>query len=265
MPLNFNGQTAVIVGATTDLGAALAAFLRERGATVHADDASTALTDTGHRALIERAAAESGRIDILATAREADTSGDFARTSDVEFADQLRTHLQSVFWALRAAIPKMRAAGYGRILTCISSLGAFGAGGDVGVAAAHAGVIALMKSAAAANRDLNLRVNALASIASTHATAAFFDDHPQLDRSVFALNKILPAASYLCHADCSQSGQVFSAGGDRFAKLFTGATLGAFLPGLSDDAFAAALEEIGDRQTHLVPASMADELILVPV
>ncbi|MDB5430858.1 MAG: hypothetical protein JWP35_1974 [Caulobacter sp.] len=265
MPLDFTGRTAVVFGAEGDLGRAVARHLEAGGAAVYADGPQTPLSEPATRDLVERAMAERGAIDILVHARESAPAGGLAATSDAAFGEALRRHAHSALWALQAALPHMREANYGRILALVSGIGVYGAEQDVAHAAAHAGVAALTRSVAQGNLDRRIRANVLAPVALTTATAAFFDEQAQLDRALFGIGDVLAAVGHLCHADCAANGETFSAGGGRFAQLFTGATLGIFDPTLTDGGFGAALEKIRDARAHIAPRGVADELVTVAV
>lgn len=74
----------------------------------------------------------------------------------------LRTNLESVFLCSKAAIPLMKAAGFGRIVSMTSFVGQMGYSGQTNYTAAKGGIISFTKSLAKELAGDNITVNAVA-------------------------------------------------------------------------------------------------------
>ncbi|MFQ5948349.1 MAG: SDR family NAD(P)-dependent oxidoreductase [Acidimicrobiia bacterium] len=104
---------------------------------------------------------------------------DVEETDDVRFERMLDLNLRSAFYAVRAAIPHLRAAGWGRIVL-VGSRAAFEAPtGQAAYNVAKAGVIALARSVAHEVEDANITANAI--LPSVIDTPAFREAIPYGD------------------------------------------------------------------------------------
>jgi NAD(P)-dependent dehydrogenase (short-subunit alcohol dehydrogenase family) len=159
----------------------------------------------------------------------------------------------------------MRAKGYGRVLSIAPAAGAFGSAADPAGAALAGALHALMKSLAAGHLGGDLRVNTLSPLVGSAMTAAFLDAIPTLDRSCFDTEAPLALAIHLCHEACAVTGESFSAGAGRFARIFPATAPGFFQPGLADEQVGANLAAIMDPEGYIVPRDAQDELVLVAV
>ncbi|HVX19796.1 MAG TPA: SDR family oxidoreductase [Acidimicrobiales bacterium] len=185
-----DGQVAVVTGAGRGIGRALALRLAADGATLVVSSrtrselegvlaeaeacgagpgsravVADALDRDGARAPVAEAVAAFGRVDVLvgnvggrALAGEAD--GDPYTCPDEVFEELVTLNLVSQWWAVRAALPSMRARGYGRIVL-VGSGSAHRAGGSAGYAAAKHGVVGLTRSLAVATGQDGITVNCL--------------------------------------------------------------------------------------------------------
>jgi 3-oxoacyl-[acyl-carrier protein] reductase len=179
-------RLALVTGAAGAIGAAVARVLAREGFVVAACDVDGARladrvaelrraggnvfaveADVGSRtsvaAAFDRVAARAGAPAVLVHA--AGTPGRFAYLSELDDADWravLATHLDGFFHLLRAAAPAMRAAGSGRIVAIASLAGLRGTVGSGAYAAAKAGMIALVKTAAKEFGPWGVTVNAVA-------------------------------------------------------------------------------------------------------
>jgi hypothetical protein len=74
---------------------------------------------------------------------------------------------------------------------------------------------------------------------------------------------VTPVVAYLAHEDCPVSGEVYSVGGGRVARVFIGVT-----PGYTNTAELTAesvrdhFSEIRDEAGYEVPGSLNDEMML---
>lgn len=100
---------------------------------------------------------------------------DIAETDDVRFDRMLDLNLRSTFNAVRAAIPYMRHADWGRLIAVGSRAGVDTPAGQGAFNMAKAGVIALMKTVAQELDDTDMTSNVvLPAVIDTAATRAAF-------------------------------------------------------------------------------------------
>jgi len=160
-------RVAVVTGGSRGIGAALAAALGEAGArvvisgrtratlerTAEAIGALGVVADAAERASarepVRQAIDRFGRVDILVNNVGSTAGGnpDLFAGEDTAFEETLALCLTSAFWATRAAIPSMRANGYGRIVN-IGSGAARRAAGSPGYTAAKHGLVGLTRQLA---------------------------------------------------------------------------------------------------------------------
>jgi NAD(P)-dependent dehydrogenase (short-subunit alcohol dehydrogenase family) len=247
MPLDFTGRTALFVGGPSALCGALAERLSERGAAVFMD----AIGDEGPDILVINGQIRAG---LAISAALAESIG----------AD-LGARLGHIARALDLALPRMRAKGYGRVLSLAPAAGAFGSAADPAGAALAGALQALMKSLAAGHPGADLCVNTLSPLVGEAMAAAYFEAIPTLDGSCFDPEAPLALALHLCHQACAVTGESFSAGAGRFARIFQATAPGLFQPGLDEDQIDANLAAIMDPEGFIVPRDAPDELVLVAV
>jgi 2-dehydro-3-deoxy-L-rhamnonate dehydrogenase (NAD+) len=142
----YEGRVALITGGASGIGAATADRLRAGGAEVHVFDLVNG-DDVRDSAQIAAAVDRLSRLDILVCA--AGVAGDSIHTeevSDDEWTRVLSINLNGVFYANRAAVPRMKEAGYGRIVNIASIAGKEGNPMAAAYSASKAGVIGVTKS-----------------------------------------------------------------------------------------------------------------------
>ena len=152
--------------------------------------------------------------------------------------------LMEAVWPARAALPRMRARGYGRIVMVTGGAGAFGTAEAASVSAAKAGIIGLTKAVALETRDSNIRVNAVSTDSGSGEVGAVL---------------------YLCHAACALDGEVLSLTAGRVARIFVATVPGIFEPHLAAEEMPERLGAIMSPDGYIIPRRAADERILVDV
>jgi 3-oxoacyl-[acyl-carrier protein] reductase len=143
---DFQGRVALVTGGASGIGAATVERLRAGGAEVHVFDLANG-DDVRDSAQVDAAVARLPRLDVLVCC--AGVGGDSLHTVDVSDEEWHRVHainLDGVFFANRAAIPKMRANGYGRIVNVASIAGKEGNPMAGAYSSSKAAVIGLTKA-----------------------------------------------------------------------------------------------------------------------
>jgi 3-oxoacyl-[acyl-carrier protein] reductase len=177
-------RVAVVTGAARGLGAAIAAGLHARGATVvlaDIDDAGARAGEIGERAwaapvdvrdrdsvnaLVEEVVRRSGRIDVLVNNAALTPIGSLWDVEPDEWDDVLAVNLRGPLFTIQAVGPRMIAQGWGRIVNIASDAGQ--AGGTVTgphYSASKAGLLVLTKIAARELAPHGVTVNAVAPAA----------------------------------------------------------------------------------------------------
>jgi NAD(P)-dependent dehydrogenase (short-subunit alcohol dehydrogenase family) len=110
---------------------------------------------------VDRTVAELGRLDGIVNCVGSLLLKPAHLTKEEEWEEVLATNLRSAFATVRAAAPAMRKAG-GSIVLISSAAARVGLANHEAIAAAKAGVIGLMLSAAATYASWGVRVNAVA-------------------------------------------------------------------------------------------------------
>src|SRR5262249_40769088 len=113
----FDGRVALVTGGASGIGASTVERLHAGGAEVHIYDVANGedVRDSGQ---LQAAVDRLPRLDVLVCA--AGVAGDNVHTEEVtddEWSRVLSINLNGVFYANRAAVPKMKARGYGPIGT----------------------------------------------------------------------------------------------------------------------------------------------------
>lgn len=181
---DFNGQVAIVTGAASGIGLAIAKMLLSRGARVvlldlnskglqeefgrYGDSALPISIDVTDQALVEKTvgdiAARYVKIDILVNC--AGITGLTNMQSHEVDSDDLHKvfeiNFMSSFYTSRAVLPHMISKGYGRILHIASISGKEGNVGMLAYSASKAAVICMAKVQGKEYAERGITVNALA-------------------------------------------------------------------------------------------------------
>lgn len=149
--------------------AALEKLAGELGAQALAADATNS---EQVEACMSRAVESYGQIDGVASCVGSLLLKPAHRTSDMEWSNTIALNLTSSFWVVRAAVRAMSSAG-GAIALVASAAARVGLVNHEAIAAAKAGVMGLVRSAAATYARQGIRVNCVApGLVRTPLTAA---------------------------------------------------------------------------------------------
>jgi 3-oxoacyl-[acyl-carrier protein] reductase len=179
----FEGQVALVTGASRGIGAAIASELAHRGLTVigtgtteeGAAKITAALASHGGRgcaldvndgaavdALIDEIVKVYGAIHVLVNNAGITRDTLAMRLKDADWDAVLDTNLKAVFRLSRAVIRPMMKQRYGRIINITSVVGASGNAGQANYAAAKAGVAGMTRALARELGSRSITVNCVA-------------------------------------------------------------------------------------------------------
>ena len=159
---DFSGRVALVTGGASGIGAATVDRLRAGGADVHVFDLANG-DDVRDSAQLNAAVERLPRLDVLVCC--AGVGGESLHTEDVSDEEWRRVHainLDGVFFANRAAIRKMKPAGYGRIVNVASIAGKEGNPMAGAYSSSKAGVIAITKAVGKDVAGSGILVNCIA-------------------------------------------------------------------------------------------------------
>jgi hypothetical protein len=74
---------------------------------------------------------------------------------------------------------------------------------------------------------------------------------------------VSPVVAWLCHEDCPVTGEIYSVGGGRVARVFLGVTPGYFKKDLSLEDVRDNFDQIRSEEGYEVPASANGEIALI--
>lgn len=171
------GAEVVIAARDQD---ALETLAAETDATAHVVDARD-ITAVG--ALVDEVVEAHGRLDGVANLAGSVLLKPAHLTTAEEFHDTIATNLTSAFAVVRAAAPAMRSGG-GSIVLASSAAAQIGIANHEAIAAAKAGIIGLVRSAAATYGAKGVRVNAVApGLVDARMTARLVGNEAQAEAS----------------------------------------------------------------------------------
>jgi NAD(P)-dependent dehydrogenase (short-subunit alcohol dehydrogenase family) len=288
--LGFDGKVAIVTGAGGGLGRAHALDLARRGALVVVNDLGGSVDGTGSgttaaqavvdeitaaggeavanydsvatpeggRAVVQTALDAWGRVDIIINNAGILRDASFKNMDADKVNPVLDVHLRGAFNVTQPAWETMREQGYGRIVNTSSGAGVFGNFGQTNYGAAKMGLVGLTRVLAVEGAKSNIKANAIAPVAKTRMTEDILG--PVADKLLPEM--VTPVVAFLAHESCPTSGEVFSVGGGRVARVFIAVTRGITETALTAETVRDRFDEIHDEEGYEVPANLNEELML---
>jgi 3-oxoacyl-[acyl-carrier protein] reductase len=244
--VNFEGQIALVTGASRGIGAAIALELAKRGLKV----IGTATTDDGAakigqalaayagccgktlnvndaqaiQALLDAIVKEHGGLQVLVNNAGITRDNLAMRMKDEEWDAVLDTNLKAVFCMSRTVMRTMMKQRYGRIISITSVVGSSGNAGQANYAAAKAGVAGMTRALARELGSRNITVNCVApGFIETDMTAGLHEDQRKVLLSQIPLghlgqpSDIAQAVAYLASPQAAYvTGQELHVNGGMF-------------------------------------------------
>jgi NAD(P)-dependent dehydrogenase (short-subunit alcohol dehydrogenase family) len=197
--LNLKGKVALVTGAGSGFGSAVATALAAEGCVLYLADINLTAAEHVERSLganahalamdvgdvaevrdkIEWIANRQGRVDILVNNAGVLKVGSIIDSSNEDWDQVCRVNLSGVFYCSKAVLPLMLKQRSGKIIN-MASISAFKGGGVFGNAlygTTKAGVIALTKGFARELGPFGINVNSIApGLADTGMTSRYFND-----------------------------------------------------------------------------------------
>jgi NAD(P)-dependent dehydrogenase (short-subunit alcohol dehydrogenase family) len=190
------GKVAIVTGAASGIGEAIAALYLNEGAFVVVSDLpERGLTkrfsnhpqvraveidvtaDDAPKQIVETATREFGGLDILVNNAGIALGKQFEETTDEEFDRIMNINVRSVFRMTRAAVPSLRARGGGSVINLASIMSSTGGPQLSAYATSKHAVLGLSRGMAVDLGKYGIRVNALQPGSIwTGMSRPFFDD-----------------------------------------------------------------------------------------
>jgi NAD(P)-dependent dehydrogenase (short-subunit alcohol dehydrogenase family)/acyl dehydratase/putative sterol carrier protein len=246
--IGFDGRVAIVTGAGAGLGRTYALEFAKRGAKVVVNDLGSArdgvgegssqpadrvveeiramggqavasydsvATPEGGAAIVRTAMEAFGRVDILVNNAGILRDKTLAKMEPAEWEAVRSVHLDGAYHVTRPAFVQMRAAGYGRIVVTTSAAGLYGNFGQTNYSAAKMGLVGFMNTVKLEGEKHNIKINAVAPIATTRLTE---DILPPDLQDKLKPEFVVPLVLYLCSEQCPVTGATYNSGMGHYSR-----------------------------------------------
>ncbi len=289
--LGFDGKVAIITGAGGGLGRSHALELAKRGALVVVNDLGgttdgtgasetaaeavvneikaaggeavpnydSVATPEGGEAIVQTAIDAYGKVDIVINNAGILRDKSFHNMTPELLDPVLDVHLRGAFNVTKPAYIRMREQSYGRIINTSSPAGVFGNFGQTNYGAAKMGLVGFTRVLAVEGAKNNIKANAIAPVAKTRMTEDLLG--PMADGLL--PEHITPIVAWLAHEDCPVSGELYSCGGGRVARIFIGVGPGYTNKKLTLEDVRDNFDQIRSEEGYIVPASISEDTMLM--
>ena len=168
------GASLIVNGTNEEALAAVAREVADLGVAVHAVVGSVAETEVCN-ALVGTCVDKFGGIDVMVNNAGIVRDRTLMKMSDEDFDEVIAVNLRGPFLCTRSAAVAMKAQGSGHIIQITSASGLVGNFGQTNYAAAKAGLMGMMYTAAKELGRYNIRCNAMWPVARTDMTQPLID------------------------------------------------------------------------------------------
>ena len=168
------GASLIVNGTNEEALADVAREVADFGVAVHAVVGSVAETEVCN-ALVETCVDKFGGIDVMVNNAGIVRDRTLIKMSDEDFDEVIAVNLRGPFLCTRSAAVAMKAQGSGHIIQITSASGLVGNFGQTNYAAAKAGLMGMMYTAAKELGRYNIRCNAMWPVARTDMTQPLID------------------------------------------------------------------------------------------
>lgn len=239
---DFTGRVALVTGAGGGLGAAYCQWLAARGAAVvvnnrrhgdvsPAEAVARAIVARGGRAvadshaidgsgapeagMVQSAVDAFGRLDIVIANAGMPVTGTIEEVGLAGYRRAMDINFHATAAVILAAVPVMRANGYGRIVVTTSAMALFGGERGTAYAASKMALVGFARALGIELRQAGIRINTVSPHAYTKMSAEVIDER---HAALMAPERVAPVVGWLASEACDRSGLILSVGAGRVRR-----------------------------------------------